>query len=1043
MTSDRDESQELPESPAGDNSLTQSPQLDESADSAPEVPTPSTQVEELPDIEELTPELMEDECIRGDIMLRWAVLLLALLLGWTYVTHSEIFVDIRSGEYLLAHGFLPPANDPLGIAEQPHRWINTSWLSDIIVAGAHQVGGFAGVSVLTAVLTFVSFWLLGKSSIMNMTTWWPSICAAVAMIAIFPALQAGATLWTVVLAAALAWQFSQISKASGTLWGLPLITVLWSNLGEGGGIAAGIVVAYLLFSALQKKLSWSQAGIWGTVTLAATALFHPFVGSAFTEIPKLYQATLEAQQYGGRFGDFSFLSWGIAAPQSWNEPSICLIAAVVLAGLSFVALFLNAGKCDWSLVLVWLMANGLSFVFGEWICYAAVFNCVVAGVNGQEWYRDHFSMEYKIDSMSVFFARSGRAVTVLVFFALAYLAINGALLGVAGRRIGTGLDPRWQNRLDSVAQLTGSIYKDNVFPVRPDLGDVLIWHGKRPFIDSRFELLASGGRGEQHRDLRGAMLENDEQSSWQEQFEQNGIVSSMFRLWGADPAYGPFFTVIGNSDWMLVGLDAAGAIFNRTDLEDLDVATFNAEHQQTRFVETAFRAESQDVVSLNPQWPRPKTDYDRWLIQELPVTDNAFQRARHYDTLRSGLQQFLTPQQATALATLTVREVRNGLQRDADDPLAYRALRQAYIQLDQLELTYNQFSGSARKLPMRLQLATLAAFSAARASNDAPIDLEPLFQLVVSQQRIDVALQIADKYETQTGRLIATNDQTPIEGIEQMQSTIDGMREMVDTVKDQVNQMREDGELMQLVSAALNGSCPLFAVELLEEDLTQVAVNPVLQVMYAKLLLDVGRTEDAWEQLESLEQKLPLKNPPPETTAIISQWRDLTSIANLAAGNDARAVQLWADSARALTRTNLMSLLQTPFAASGVPGQQDFWSTSAIRVAAAVLSAYPERHSDLLLQQALIEIEMGQLDTAESVLEEILKTHPETSVRGSVVAYLNMLNGKEYEFAPPSAWIPVWDDMFAPDQDGEESAADPKSTDNEAPKESASEKSDN
>lgn len=80
--------------------------------------------DDLPDWEPLTPELVEDEAIRGDFMLRWAVVLLTLLFAWTKIDDSRVLVQIRSGEYMAGHGFLPPATDVFSATAQARPWIN-------------------------------------------------------------------------------------------------------------------------------------------------------------------------------------------------------------------------------------------------------------------------------------------------------------------------------------------------------------------------------------------------------------------------------------------------------------------------------------------------------------------------------------------------------------------------------------------------------------------------------------------------------------------------------------------------------------------------------------------------------------------------------------------------------------------------------------------------------------------------------------------------------------------------------------------------------
>lgn len=54
--------------------------------------------DQLPDYEPLTPELVEDEAIRGDFVIRWAVVLLALLFGWTQIDDTSLLVRIRNGQ---------------------------------------------------------------------------------------------------------------------------------------------------------------------------------------------------------------------------------------------------------------------------------------------------------------------------------------------------------------------------------------------------------------------------------------------------------------------------------------------------------------------------------------------------------------------------------------------------------------------------------------------------------------------------------------------------------------------------------------------------------------------------------------------------------------------------------------------------------------------------------------------------------------------------------------------------------------------------------
>ena len=90
---------------------------------------------DLPEYEPLTPELVEEEALRADFMLRWAVVLLALMLGCTRVTETISLVRIRTGEYLAGHGWLPPRTDVFSYTALDHAWVNLGWLADLLLAG--------------------------------------------------------------------------------------------------------------------------------------------------------------------------------------------------------------------------------------------------------------------------------------------------------------------------------------------------------------------------------------------------------------------------------------------------------------------------------------------------------------------------------------------------------------------------------------------------------------------------------------------------------------------------------------------------------------------------------------------------------------------------------------------------------------------------------------------------------------------------------------------------------------------------------------------
>src|SRR5690242_2665013 len=100
-------------------------------------PASSAAADGLPDDDALTPEVLEDEALRGDLMLRWAVVLLAFLLGCTEISETQVLVHVKTGQYLLSHGFLPPRTDVFSSTAADRPWVNLSWLFDAALAGVY------------------------------------------------------------------------------------------------------------------------------------------------------------------------------------------------------------------------------------------------------------------------------------------------------------------------------------------------------------------------------------------------------------------------------------------------------------------------------------------------------------------------------------------------------------------------------------------------------------------------------------------------------------------------------------------------------------------------------------------------------------------------------------------------------------------------------------------------------------------------------------------------------------------------------------------
>lgn len=987
--------------------------------------------EPLPEWEELTPEYFEDECLRNDFMLRWAAVLLAVLFGWNYVTDSSVLVQIKSGELIAENGFLPLRTDPLAVATEGLPWVNLHWLADLKFSLLYRFGGFEMLTVLTSLKVGFSFWLLSLLVYRNVSTWWASICSVVAIVALFPGIQPGGASvtilgWAVLLYLLFVWKER---PQSSLLWGLVPLLVFWANSDSRAWTGMLFLLVFVVAEAIRKAVSQRQLLIAG-IAIVAAILIHPWPLQPALGFQDTLANAAQARQEGLTEEFFPRYAYGLLNAEFWQSPDVFVVANAMSLGLSFIALLLSLNQFNAGLTAGWVAVNVLTLFFGELVPYAAIVNCSVASLQGQTWYRERFKVDYSVDWWPVLIARTGRAATVAGFFLVAYAGVNGGLTGPQGKRIGIGmgLDPRLENRLESTEdQLLPGIYGDRVFNVRADQGDMLIWLGKMPYIDSRHSLFVNAETdfAERHREIRtsifsqGPLVDDDlgADISWGEEFAEKNIQSLILRLWGPNPAYSPFMMLIGTRAWPMTGFGAAGAVFTRGDLEAEDVRKHIDEHVQTGFMEQAYRKErSADVIEEPIQiWPRPASSYDQWLVQKLKVTPNEIQLARHYIAVATRLQQTLTLEQGMAISELAIRAASAGLSQAPDDADAYRVLVDAQSLVEASEQRFLQINGANYPLRFRNQQVLCQAFHAVKASHGAPVDLQRLFMILLGQQSIDIAERIADQYFEQTGKRITETNEEDQAAQEQGAELLQQIEDLVLEVKSQIEAARtESAPLPQLAGIAINGNCPGLALSILEEDMTLIASDPGLQLTYASLLLANGRTEDAWEQLEgmqSLVDQAGAQNP-----GFVTQWRDVTATANLAANVPDRAADLYAEEAVDFNENSLRSLIFQPPAAAAPAPSLDIWPTITLSTHANALVRFPERWATVKLHEALIRIDQGNLEAATQALLAIYEGHPEFSLRSLVAFYLNLLTGETYEMLPPSQWIPVWDGMFAPDE---------------------------
>jgi hypothetical protein len=196
-----------------------------------------------------------------------------VLHGDTSLRDGDTYWHIAAGQWILQNGAVP-AHDPFSHTMRGAVWTAHEWLSEVVLAGAHQLGGWTVVVALTALAFAATIALLTRA----LLRWLEPIYALMfAGLAVF--MTAGHALarphmlamplmmlWTIELVRA-----SEAGRAP-RLWLLPVMT-LWANLHGGFTLGIGLAFAFALEALLaaRQQQRVAAARSWGIFLALAVA----------------------------------------------------------------------------------------------------------------------------------------------------------------------------------------------------------------------------------------------------------------------------------------------------------------------------------------------------------------------------------------------------------------------------------------------------------------------------------------------------------------------------------------------------------------------------------------------------------------------------------------------------------------------------------------------------------------------------------------------------------------------------------------------------
>jgi tetratricopeptide (TPR) repeat protein len=274
----------------------------------------------------------------------------AFLLGCQELFDSDVWWHVRAGQWIWEHRRVP-ALDPFTFASADRTWVDLHWLFQLMLAGAHRLGGVPGM-IIVASAACAGVVLLGLTS---RNRDWPMVVVAGCWLPAVAAMSARfdprpEVLSLLGIAAFLALLFRS-ERRPALLWILPLIQVIWVNAHALFVLGPIILGAYWAERASRALLparpdlqlgrrSWLHLGGATFATLAA-CLVNPYGlrGALFPLelFPKIASRQGPYKSYVGEFMDMRMFVEKLGREQAGADFYFCAECfLLIILPLSFI-----------------------------------------------------------------------------------------------------------------------------------------------------------------------------------------------------------------------------------------------------------------------------------------------------------------------------------------------------------------------------------------------------------------------------------------------------------------------------------------------------------------------------------------------------------------------------------------------------------------------------------------------------------------------------------------------------------------------------------
>jgi tetratricopeptide (TPR) repeat protein len=991
-----------------------------------------TAAEPEPEPEPWTPERVTEWNAYYDLFVMLSVLTLAFFASFNKIAHSSIWNQLQVGR-LIAANHAPVTTDPFSFTEPGKTWVNVPWLfdwagavvfkvaSDLApsdptdptgsAAKAEQYGAGALVAVTALIRLLTALFLLAIRR-SGPGRWWSAVCVALALGAIWspagllvggvagPGLVAPGT-WGLLLFAVELWLLHRATALGrrGAAFALVPLFALWANVDESFLIGLLVLAAAAVGRLMpERPRSGEEAGGLGLPTalgvLAASALaclanpatFHVY-RAGLDPLLSVFRPATDVVT----IDQLSYFGPGIKLEAPDGYPALRAYY-VLLVALGLGSFLLNRRRFSLGRFLVFALVAALWAVLIRFATEFAVVWAATMALNGQEWYQDSFGTEGRLGWQWSLWSVGGRAVTIVVVFAVVARVLTGYGAAFGESRFGFGFDPD-DFAFEAADYLKSSPIKGNVLNTTIAQGDALVWRAypvRKTYVDSRPHLFPPEVLNELQKARQA--LKEDDADAWKPLLDRYQISAVMINPASARNTYKALSL---SENWVPFYDDGQVVMFGRADAPASDLAYFN----QNRL----------DPESRAYKVARPIPPTDR---PPSPVTwmDTIFQgrsQNRPQPHTESALRWLAGPDYDPTVPTLpdparcllAVREARTALASKPDDTHAFRLLADAYraltIQetalLAGLKLTpenaaqVNQLNPRPDVLMTRFrQRVTALSYaiqttppprSAADRRDAQRLNLE-LFQLFMSANFLDLA---RDRLQSVLDKA-AAGDFTP-EGRIELAQQLAQLNERVNQLQGMLSEQSADPQAspVRLASLLVSQGAPGMAIHELEEA-DRTGTNPALvKPQLIDLYCDTGQPEKAIEMFSTGTINDPSFGAEPGLAAV-RQGR-----AYFLLGNDeygANLLERWAIPALRHER----GMRAVAAASSLVKGEAKGATSAFLEIPEKVLM-----QAQWEFEAGLYRLEAGTPETAAEHFTKALTLGPNLAIRPVIAYYLEKL----------------------------------------------------